>query len=86
MVGPDDLVRLLTYHWARDTSTFPTEAHRLDLATLILFQSFTGCRLAEPNYTIYVRDVGLRTAILEEAILVDDNTALDDAHKQKQPR
>jgi len=40
-------VRLLTYHWARDTSTFPTEDHRLDLATLMLFQSFTGCRPAE---------------------------------------
>lgn len=47
MAGPDDLVRLLTYHWARDTSTFPTEDHRLDLATLMLFQSFTGCRPAE---------------------------------------
>jgi hypothetical protein len=47
VAGPDDLVRLLTYHWARDKSTFPTEDHRLDLATLILFQSFTGCRPAE---------------------------------------
>jgi hypothetical protein len=28
-------------------STFPTEDHRLDLATLMLFQSFTGCRPAE---------------------------------------
>jgi hypothetical protein len=27
---------------------------------------------AEPDRTIYVRDVGLRTAILEEAILVDE--------------
>jgi hypothetical protein len=41
---------------------------------------------AEPDRTIYVRDVGSRTAIPEEAILVDDDTALDDAHEQKQPR
>ena len=40
-------MRLLTYHWARDMSIFPTEDHCLDLATLMLFQSFTGCRLAE---------------------------------------
>jgi hypothetical protein len=48
VAGPDDLVRLLTYHWAYDMSIiFPTEDHRLDLATLMLFQSFTGCRPAE---------------------------------------
>ena len=38
---------------------------------------------AEPDRTIFVRDVGSRTAISEEAILVDDNTALDGAHEQK---
>jgi hypothetical protein len=32
-----------------------------------------------------MHDVGSRTAIPEEAILVDDDTALDDAHEQKQP-
>ena len=47
MVGTDDLVRLLTYHWTLDTSTYPTEDDRLDMATLMLFQSYTGCRPAE---------------------------------------
>ena len=41
---------------------------------------------AEPDRTIYVRDVGSCTAIPEEAILVDDDTALDDTHEQKQAR
>lgn len=38
----------------------------------------------EPDCTIYVCDVGSRMAIPEEAILVDDDTALDNTHKQKQ--
>ena len=40
----------------------------------------------EPDRTIYVRDVGLPTARPEETILVEDGTALDNAHEQKQPR
>lgn len=47
VVGTDDLVRLLTYHWNIDASTYPTEDDRLDRATLMLFQSYTGCRPAE---------------------------------------
>lgn len=39
--------RLLQYHVACDTSTFQTEDDRHDLATLLLFQAFTGCRPAE---------------------------------------
>jgi hypothetical protein len=38
---------LLVQHWARDESIFPTEDDRLDLATIMLFQSYTGCRPAE---------------------------------------
>jgi hypothetical protein len=35
----------------------------------------------EPDHTIDVRDVGSRMAIPEEAILVDDDTALDDTYE-----
>lgn len=37
---------LLNYHWAQDTSTFPTEQHRVGFA-LILLLFGTRCRLAE---------------------------------------
>jgi hypothetical protein len=47
VVGTDDLVHLLTYHWTLDTSIYPTEDDRLDITTLILFQLYTGCRPAE---------------------------------------
>jgi hypothetical protein len=47
VTGPDDLLLLLVQHWARDESIFPTEDDRLDLATIMLFQSYTGCRPAE---------------------------------------
>ena len=47
MTGPDDLLLLLVQHWARDKSIFPTEDDRLDLPTIMLFQSYTGCRPAE---------------------------------------
>lgn len=47
VLRPDDLLLLLVQHWARDESVFPTEDDRLDLATIMLFQSYTGCRPAE---------------------------------------
>jgi hypothetical protein len=47
VTGPDDLLLLLVQHWARDQSIFPTEDDRLDLSTIMLFQSYTGCRPAE---------------------------------------
>jgi len=47
VAGPDDLLLLLAQHWARDQSVFPTEDDRLDLPTIMLFQSYTGCRPAE---------------------------------------
>jgi hypothetical protein len=47
VAGPDDLLLLLVEHWARDESVFPTENDRHDIATIMLFQSYTGGRLAE---------------------------------------
>ncbi|PQE19444.1 hypothetical protein CJF30_00009883 [Rutstroemia sp. NJR-2017a BBW] len=47
VVGPDDLLLLLVQHWARDESVFPTEDDRLDLATIMLFNAYTGGRPAE---------------------------------------
>ncbi|KZZ99241.1 FluG domain-containing protein [Beauveria brongniartii RCEF 3172] len=43
----DDLLLGLTYYWSRDRSVFPTEDDRLDLPTIMLFQAYTACRLAE---------------------------------------
>jgi len=47
VVGPDDLLLLLVQHWARDESVFPTEDDRHDLATIMLFNAYTGGRPAE---------------------------------------
>ncbi|KAM7188974.1 Protein of unknown function (DUF3435) domain containing protein [Rhypophila sp. PSN 637] len=47
VLGVDDLLLGLTYHWSRDRSVFPMEDDRLDLATIMLFQSYTAGRLAE---------------------------------------
>lgn len=47
MAGPDDLLLLLTQLWARDRSAFPTEDDRHDVATIMLFQAYTGGRPAE---------------------------------------
>ena len=51
VAGPDDLLLLLVQHWARDKSVFPTEDDRLDVATIMLFQSYTGGRPAEFVYS-----------------------------------
>jgi hypothetical protein len=47
VAGPDDLLQLLTQHWARDESVFPTEDDQHDVATVMLFQAYTGGRPAE---------------------------------------
>ena len=47
VLGVDDLILGLTQHWCRDRSIFPTEDDRLDLATIMLLQSYTACRPAE---------------------------------------
>jgi hypothetical protein len=46
-LGVDDLLLLLNHHWARDTSTFPTERHRVQFALILLLLFGTGCRPAE---------------------------------------
>ncbi|TVY12529.1 hypothetical protein LARI1_G009432 [Lachnellula arida] len=47
VLGVDDLLLLLNYHWARDTSTFSTERHRVQFALILLLLFGTGCRPAE---------------------------------------
>ena len=47
VAGPDDLLLLLVQHWARDEHVFPTEDDRHNVATILLFQSYTGGRPAE---------------------------------------
>jgi hypothetical protein len=47
VLGVDDLLLLLNHHWARDTSTFSTERHRVQFALILLLLFGTGCRPAE---------------------------------------
>jgi hypothetical protein len=47
VLGPDDVLLLLTYLWARDTCIFPTEDQRESLAAIKLLSTPTGCRPAE---------------------------------------
>ena len=47
VLGPDDVLLLLTHLWARDTCIFPTEDQRESLAAIKLISIFTGCRPAE---------------------------------------
>lgn len=47
VLGIDDLLLLLNHHWARDTSTFPTERYRVQFALILLLLFATGCRPAE---------------------------------------
>lgn len=47
MLGADDLILLLTHHWARNRSIFPTKDQRLALAAIMLLLIYTGCRPAE---------------------------------------
>jgi hypothetical protein len=64
VTGPDDLLLLLVQHWARDESIFPTEDDRLDLPTIMLFQSYTGCRPAELVHA--PRGLGLQDPLDDE--------------------
>jgi hypothetical protein len=47
VLGSDDVLLLLTYLWARDTCTFPTEDQRHALAAILVLSIFTGARLGE---------------------------------------
>lgn len=46
-MGPNDLLALLTFNIAYDTGIFSTERHRINLAGIYLFLSYTGARPAE---------------------------------------
>lgn len=67
MLRADDLILLLTHHWAPDTSIFPTEDQRLALATIMLLLIYTGCRPAE------LVDAVKRKATGHEQAYEDDN-------------
>ncbi|KAH8586626.1 hypothetical protein B0O99DRAFT_602324 [Bisporella sp. PMI_857] len=47
----DDLLFLLVQHWARNEHVFPTKDDRYDVATILLFQFYTGGRPAEFVYS-----------------------------------
>ncbi|KAM0271864.1 hypothetical protein ACHAQH_008964 [Verticillium albo-atrum] len=47
VVGVDEVRVLLTFNIAYDTSIFPGERHRVQLAGCYLIQSYTGARIAE---------------------------------------
>ena len=47
VLGPNDVLLLLTHHLARDTCTFPTEDQRVVFAAILLFFIYTGCLPAE---------------------------------------
>jgi hypothetical protein len=47
VLGPDDVLLLLTHLWARDACTFPTRDQCESPAAIMLLSIFTGCRPAE---------------------------------------
>jgi hypothetical protein len=47
VLGVDDLLLLLTHHWARDTSTFSTERHQVQFALILFILAYRGCQPAE---------------------------------------
>jgi len=48
----DDIFLVLHHHWALDTSTFPDERRRLQLAFLVLLCAYTATR---PGALVYVK-------------------------------
>ena len=48
----DDVFLVLHHHWALDTSTFPDERQRLQLAFLVLLCAYTATR---PGALVYVK-------------------------------
>ncbi|KAM7183511.1 FluG domain containing protein [Rhypophila sp. PSN 637] len=69
----------LTHHWSRDRSVFPTEDDRLDLATIMLFQSYTAGRPAE--FVNGTKSRGRKDPLLDELEdhLITDATNPEDA-------
>lgn len=47
----DDVYLVLHYHWVLDTSIFPDERQRLQLALLLLLSAYTATRPAALVYT-----------------------------------
>jgi integrase len=74
----DDLILLLTHHWARDTSIFPTEDQRLALATIMLLLIYTGCRPAELVYAAKGKIATDRDQIYEDDNWDNECESLDE--------
>ncbi|KAM7210244.1 Protein of unknown function (DUF3435) domain containing protein [Rhypophila decipiens] len=79
VLGVDDLLLGLTHHWSRDRSVFPTEDDRLDLATIMLFQSYTAGRPAE--FVDGTKSRGRKDPLLDEP----DDHLISDAVNQLVP-
>jgi|SRR5579862_9455503 len=47
MMNVDDLLLVLTHHWARDTSSFPTERQRVQLPMILITAAYTASRPQE---------------------------------------
>ncbi|KAH7360961.1 hypothetical protein BKA65DRAFT_195900 [Rhexocercosporidium sp. MPI-PUGE-AT-0058] len=47
VLGVDDLLLLLNHHWARDTSTSPTERHQVHFPLILLLLFGAECQPAE---------------------------------------
>jgi hypothetical protein len=52
VMNVNDVFLVLHHHWARDTSIFPDERQRLQLAFLALLSGYTGTR---PGALVYVK-------------------------------
>ncbi|KAI9810031.1 MAG: hypothetical protein M1827_006729 [Pycnora praestabilis] len=47
VMGVDDLLLVLTHHWAKDKSVFPNERQRVQLPMILLFAAYTASRPGE---------------------------------------
>ena len=76
----DDVFLVLHHHWALDTSTFPDERQRLQLAFFVLLCAYTGTR---PGALVYVK----RNAkvLTECAISQDKETDVEDSESDDEP-
>jgi hypothetical protein len=52
VMNVDDIFLVLHHHWVLDTSTFPDERQRLQLALLLLLSAYTATRLAALVYKV----------------------------------
>jgi hypothetical protein len=77
VLGVDDLLLLLNYHWGRDTSTSPTERHRVQFALILLLLFATGCRPAE-LVDAKMRKKKKKKKKKRQTPGLDDHTCVDD--------